>query len=105
MAQGRKTSLVIRLTPVERHTLLAWQRATTVPAGLARRGRIILLLADGVTITATAATVGIRRRFVYKWAQRFLEAGLEGLADKTGRGGPRRALRYPPVTEQHNERA
>jgi helix-turn-helix protein len=104
MAQGRKTSLTIRLTPAERHTLLAWQRATTVPAGLARRGRIILLLADGVTITDTAATVGISRRFVYKWAQRFLDAGLEGLADKPGRRA-RSALRYPPMTEQHNERA
>ena len=104
MAQGRKTSFTIRLTPAERQTLLAWQRATTVPAGLARRGRIILLLADGVTITDTAATVGISRRFVYKWAQRFLEAGLEGLADKSGRRS-RSALRSPPMTEQHNERA
>ena len=42
MARGRKTSFTIRLTPTERQTLLAWQRATTIPAGLARRGRIIL---------------------------------------------------------------
>jgi DNA-binding NarL/FixJ family response regulator len=66
MARGRKTSLTIRLTPAERQTLLAWQRATAIPAGLARRGRIVLLLADGMTITAIAATVGISRRFVYK---------------------------------------
>ena len=86
MARGRKTSLTIRLTPAERQTLLAWQRATAIPAGLARRGRIILLLADGVPITAIAATAGISRRFVYKWAQRFLEQGLAGLADQPGRG-------------------
>ena len=104
MAQGRKTSLTIRLTPAERQTLLAWQRATTVPAGLARRGRMILLLADGVTITDTAATVGISRRFVYKWAQRFVEAGLEGLANKPGRGS-RSGLRPQPVTEPQNESA
>ena len=61
MARGRKTSLTIRLTPAERRTLLAWQRATTISAGLARRARIILLLADGVTITDIAATVGITR--------------------------------------------
>ena len=89
MARGRKTSLTIHLTPAERRTLLAWQRATTIPAGLARRGRIILLLADGVTITAIAATVGISRRFIYKWAWRFLEQGLAGLADKPGRGSRR----------------
>ena len=86
MASGRKTSLTIRLTLVERQTLLAWQRATNIRAGLARRGRIIFLLADGVTITDIAATVGIRRRYVYKWVQRFLEEGLEGLKDKPGRG-------------------
>ena len=89
MARGRKTSLTITLTPAERRTLLAWQRATTISAGLARRGRIILLVADGVPITDIAAMVGISRRFVYKWAQRFLEQGVEGLADKPGRGGYR----------------
>ena len=90
MARGRKTSLTIHLTPSERRTLLTWQRATTIPAGLARRGRIILLLADGgVPITAIAATVGISRRFIYKWARRFLEQGLAGLADKPGRGSRR----------------
>src|SRR6266568_9113972 len=86
MARGRKTSLTIRLTPAERQTLLAWQRATTISAGRARRGRIILLVADRVPISHIADTVGISRRFVYKWVQRFLQAGLEGLADKQGRG-------------------
>ena len=60
MARGRKTSLTIRLTPAERQTLLAWQRATT-SSGLVRRTRIILLLAEGVTITTIAATVGLSR--------------------------------------------
>jgi hypothetical protein len=97
LARGRKTALTLHLTPAERQTLHAWQRATTIPAGLARRGRIILLLADGMTITAITKTVGISRRFVYKWMQRFLEQGVEGLADKPGRGG-RRGLRPPAVS-------
>jgi hypothetical protein len=90
MAQGRTTSLMIRLTPAQRRTLLAWQRATTISAGRARRGRIILLVADGMPISDVAATVGISRRFVYKWVQRFLQEGLQGLADKPrpGRGRP-----------------
>ena len=54
MARGRKTSLTLRLTPAERRTLLAWQRATTLSAGRARRGRIILLMDDGMTITDIA---------------------------------------------------
>jgi biotin operon repressor len=100
MARGRTTSLTIRLTPVERQTLLAWQRATTISAGRARRGRIILLLADRLPISAIAATVGISRRFVYKWAQRFLEKGMAGLTDKPGRGY-RRVSPQPALVEEH----
>jgi CRP-like cAMP-binding protein len=85
MPRGRKTSLTIRLTPAEHQTLLAWQRSTSIPAGLARRGRILLLLSEGMTITDIARTVGISRRFIYKWVQRFFEEGLEGLHDKPGR--------------------
>jgi hypothetical protein len=86
MARGRKTSLTINLTPEERRTLLAWQRSTTIRSGLLRRARIIILVADGVPITDIAAKVGLSRRFVYKWARRFLEQRVEGLADKPGRG-------------------
>ena len=104
MARGRKTSLTIHLTPAERRTLRAWQRATTISAGLARRGRMILLLADGMTITAITKTVGISRRFVYKWVQRFLAQGVAGLADKPGRGGRRRELRPPAVSAPPHNR-
>ena len=101
MARERRTSLTIRLTAKERQTLLAWQRATTIPAGHARRGRIILLMADGVPISHIAATVGISRRFIYKWVQRFLQERLAGLADKPGRG----TRHVPPPSamgEQHD---
>jgi len=104
MARGRTTALTIRLTPTQRRTLLAWQRATTIRAGLARRGRIILLVADRMSISEVAATVGISRRFVYKWVQRFLQKGLEGLADKAGRGA-HRVSRQPALTAQHTVRA
>src|SRR5438132_14245902 len=101
MGQGRTTSLTLRLIPAERRTLLAWQRATTtISAGRARRGRILLLLADGMPITDIAATVGISRRFVYKWVRRFLEKGVGGLADKPSRYS-RRVPRQPGMREQH----
>ena len=100
LARRRKTALTLHLTPAERQTLHAWQRATTIPAGLARRGRIILLLADGMTITAITKTVGISRRFVYKWVQRFLEKGLEGLTNTRERGHRRVAPR-PALAESH----
>jgi hypothetical protein len=104
MARGRTTALTIRLTPTQRRTLLTWQRATSIPAGLARRGRIILLVADRRSISDVAATVGISRRFVYKWVQRFLQKGLEGLADTSGRGF-HRVSRQPALAEPHTVRA
>ena len=88
MPRGRKTSFTIHLTPAQRQTLLAWQRSTTISAGLARRGRIILLLADGVTITDIATAVSMSRRHIYKWMQRFLHQGLEGLQDRPRSGRP-----------------
>jgi hypothetical protein len=97
MPRGRKTSFTIRLTPAERLALLTWQRATTVSAGHAWRARLILLLADGMTITAAAATVGLSRPHAYKWIQRFVQEGLAGLHEK-----PRRDRRMEPLPpEQH----
>jgi len=92
---------MIRLTPAERRTLLAWQPATTISAGRARRGRILLRMADCMSISDVAVTFGISRRFVYKWVQRFVTEGVEGLADKPGRGH-RRVSRQPALAEQHD---
>jgi DNA invertase Pin-like site-specific DNA recombinase len=103
-ARGRKTSLTLILTPEERQTLLAWQRSTTIPAGRAKRARIILLLADGMPIVHIAQTVGISRRFVYKWIQRFLQEGVEGLADRPTHGS-RHGTSRSPVTQSDEDKA
>ena len=102
MARGRPTSLTIDLTPAERQTLLVWQRSTTIPSGRARRGRMILLVANSIPIAHVAATVGMSRRFVYKWVQRFLTQGIEGLADKPGRGY-QRVSPHPARAEEHGK--
>jgi len=81
MPRGRHTALVIHLTADDRQALLAWQRSTTMPAGVVRRGRIILLLAERMPIAQIARTVGLSRRYVYKWASRFQAHGIAGLAD------------------------
>ena len=58
-------------------------------------------MADRVPISDVAATVGISRRFVYKWVQRFLEKGVEGLTDKPGRGS-HRVPRQLALAGQHD---
>jgi len=47
---------------------------------------MMLLLADGMSLIHIATTVGMSRRFVYKWVQRFQQEGVAGLTDKPGRG-------------------
>lgn len=88
MPRGRPPRLTVRLTPAQRLMLEAWQRTTTRPAGLIRRGRVLLLLEAGMPITEVAQVVGISRRFVYKWVRRFQMHGVEGLYDlpRVGRG-------------------
>jgi hypothetical protein len=96
MAQGRHTAITIQLTTDERQTLERWQRSAHIPARRARRGRMILLLADGVPLSQIADIVEGTRHSVYKWAARFLAEGLAGLADKPRGVAPaasRRALR------------
>ena len=59
MAQGRKTQIRVVLMKEIRRELESWQRSSTISAGLARRGRIILLLADRTAISEVSRLVGI----------------------------------------------
>lgn len=85
MVQGRKTNLAVELSNEDRVVLETWQRSTIIKSGLSRRGRIILMMADGDTISHISRTVGIRRRFIYKWVNRFVERGIHGLNGTPGR--------------------
>jgi hypothetical protein len=84
--RGRKRSFSIELSPTQRADLERWQRSTTVSVGLARRARVLLLLADGRSLTEVANIAGMTARNARKWARRFLALGIEGLHDQPGRG-------------------
>jgi hypothetical protein len=86
MARGRKSALHILLSPNEREPLEYWQRSTPVAAGLARRGKIILLLAGRHSQSEVGRTVGVQRTVVRQGAKRCLAQRLEGLAAAPGRG-------------------
>ena len=86
MARGRKTQIRVFLSDEERAELDSWQRSTVLRAGLVRRARIVLLLADGLSITEIGRRVGITGHSVYKWAYRFQEQRIDGLHEKPGRG-------------------
>jgi hypothetical protein len=80
--RGRKSSLFITLTPEDRAEIERWQRATTCHAGLARRGRVLILLERGETLKGASRLCGLSVRHVRKWAERFRNYGLAGLRDK-----------------------
>lgn len=64
------------------YTLLAWLRRQKTPAGLAKRARAMLLLADGQTVCDTSRLVGLGERHLRKWAKRFIAQGIHSVLMK-----------------------
>jgi len=64
-------------------------RASTAPAGVAARARVVLLAAQGVANYEIARRLGMSRPTVNRWRQRYVEQGLDGLADQQRPGRPR----------------
>jgi hypothetical protein len=92
MPRGRKTHLTLPET--DRATLQRWHRSLTIRAGLAQRGRLILLVAAGHTLTDAAAKVGLSRTRAHKWLKRYEAQGVAGLWDKPRH---RRPQEHPAV--------
>jgi transposase len=62
---------------------------------MANRGGVILLLAEGLSISETARAVGVSRRMIYKWIRRFCQNGVEGLSGLSR--APKRGLHRSPT--------
>jgi len=75
----------------ERVELERLTRATSVPAGLTLRARIVLLAADATPNREIAELVGVSRPTVNKWRERFAEQRVAGLVD-VARPGPMRRI-------------
>jgi hypothetical protein len=78
---------IVSVTAKQRAELDALLRRPSVAAGLAKRARSILLLANGTSVSETGRIVQMQRRHLYKWADRFQRQGVAGLYDgkRTGR--------------------
>jgi putative transposase len=77
------------LSSENREVLNAMANSRSLPYGLVRRARIVLLAADGVPNYAIAEKVDISHQAVCKWRQRYLREGLPGLYDELRPGRPR----------------
>ena len=78
------------LTESERGRLEEWARRPTTAQSLAKRARIILTAASGLTNKQVAAAVGVHHGTVGKWRERFIHKRLDGLLDEPRPGAPRR---------------
>jgi len=80
------TPIRIELTPAERGELSARTRGQRMAHRDVIRARIVLMLADGQSVSSIARQVGKTRKIVRKWGERFVKKRLDGLHDKAGRG-------------------
>jgi transposase len=87
----------LTLTTADRADLERVIRATSTPAGIARRARCVLLLADGHSYSAVCAALGVTDRFVARWKRRFAAGGVLALADDARAG--RQDHRLSPAVE------
>lgn len=85
---GRPKKL-IKLSDEEHEQLTAIANSRSLPHGLVRRARIVLLDADGVSSNAIAERVGVSHQSVCHWRKRYLRQGLAGLHDELRPGRPR----------------
>ena len=94
MPRGRESSVLIRLTLLQRLRLVEIEQQAQQGRGgrvagrllspeqlslVALRARAVRLRASAVSITDIAKDVGISRRHVYKWLSLYQEEGLRGL--------------------------
>ena len=87
---ARKSTIHIELTNEEQFELERRARSLTAPHRIVVRAMVILMLAEGQTISGTARQVGRGRRIVHKWAKRFVRKRLDGLNDAPRSGRPPR---------------
>jgi hypothetical protein len=82
------------LSDAEQAALQQLVRSTTAAAGLVRRARMVLLVAEGHSISETARRVDATRWLVGQWVGRFQADRLPGLTDRPRSGRP---AVFPPL--------
>ena len=89
MPAGRPRSFDITLTPETQAQLETVAHSRSLPAGLVRRSRVILLSATGMANCDIAADVQLSAPMVAHWRRRYHTMGLAGLYDAPRSGRPR----------------
>jgi putative transposase len=88
MAIGRPVQ-TITLDKHSKEHLQSITRSRSLPQGLVRRAKIILMAAQGLNNKTIAEKVDLSSAIVGMWRNRFLKQGLMGLYDEARPGAPR----------------
>ncbi|HSR72646.1 MAG TPA: IS630 family transposase [Kiloniellales bacterium] len=94
-----KTEACIWLSPEARAELEGWVAGRNTPQKLVWRARIVLMWAGGAGVTAICRATGKTKRTAYRWRERYLAGGVEGLRREASRPG-----RKPPLSAAVIER-
>jgi len=87
--KGRRKKQEVVLSMEQTEQLEAIASSRSMPHGFARRARIVLLSADGMSDCAIAEKLLVSRPTVAKWRMRYVQSGIEGLYDELRPGRPR----------------
>jgi transposase len=80
----------IILADADRQVLEAVLRSHKTPQSRALRARIVLKSGAGESVETIATSLGTSTKSVYKWRNRFLESGVDGLFDLPRSGQPKK---------------
>jgi len=87
-----RTAILIELNAADRTRLEAIAADRNSPQKHVWRSRIVLLTAAGLTTTEVMRQAGVAKTCVWRWQERFMQEGVDGLLrDKT------RPSRIPPL--------
>ena len=90
-----RTGISITVSPSDRQRLEAIIRDRTTAQKHVWRARVVLLTAEGLGTNAIMRETGKSKTYVWRWQERFMEEGVDGLLrDKT----------RPPVNRETVER-
>ena len=94
-----RAGISITVTPEDRVQLESVVGDRNTPQKHVWRARIILLTADGIGTNGIVRAVGKDKTAIWRWQERFMQAGVDGLArDKT------RPSRIPPLPAETIDR-
>jgi transposase len=94
-----RTGIIVDLTPTNRKRLLAIVDNRNSPQKHVWRAQIVLATADGLGTAEIMRTAGVSKTAVWRWQERFMAEGVDGLLrDKT------RPARVPKLADEIAER-